>query len=47
MVFSELPHEALYDYEECKDLITLPVRKPEPEETHYFSNVSIADYQQK
>lgn len=46
LVYSELPHEALFDFDDCKDLIGLNVRRPDNDEKHYFANdVTIVDYQ--
>jgi hypothetical protein len=46
LVYSELPHEALFDYDQCKDTIGLNVRRPTDDEKHYFSrDVTIIDYQ--
>lgn len=48
MVYSELPHEALFDYDFCKDTIGLSTRKPVDNENCYFSNnVKIVDYKKK
>ncbi len=48
MVYSELPHEALFDYDSCKDIIGLSTRRPSDDENDYFSNdVKIVDYKKK
>ncbi len=48
MVYSKLPHEALFDYDSCDVTIGLNVRRPSDDENDYFSNdVKIVDYKKK
>ena|SRR3990167_2291327 len=43
LLYSEFPHETLFDYEECKKM-GLPVRKPRKDEETFFKNTKTNDY---
>ncbi len=36
MLYSELPHEQLFDFEECRDMLKLKVREQKDDEEKYF-----------
>ena len=44
LLYSELPHEALFNASECGQNIKLPVRSPIQEEECYFSDVRVKKY---
>lgn len=47
LLHSKLPHEALFNFQECKDLIKLNVRNPTDDEKCYFENHNIESYKFK